>query len=148
MGGSFGFRVRRSRQKYLLYWAQRWLPGNLRYLETQEDKKAGGCVFVAGWFKLKGELYQEGKRVMQLSKPWTESEIDFGKVLQVTKRFKVLISDDEPYNAIEENKKMFEEKLGANVTILESKGHFTEADGVTELPEALEALQEFYDSSS
>lgn len=52
----------------------------------------------------------------------------------------VSLSDNEPYGAVEDNKEHFEQGLGARVTVLHDKGHFTEDDGVTELPELLSLI--------
>lgn len=112
----------------------------MRYLEKQTGKKAGGCVFVAGWFKLDNLESEEDK---QIAAPWLKEDIDFSKVLEVTKNFIVINSSNDDYGYVQENKNMFEEKLGAKVIILANKGHLTAADGVTELPEALKAIQEF-----
>lgn len=112
----------------------------MRYLGTQAGKRAGGCVFVAGWFKLQNLENEEEER---LAEPWQRDDIDFVKVKEVTNNFIVLNSTDDDYGAVKENKKLFEQKLGAKVTIMANKGHFTESDGVTELPEALEAINSF-----
>ncbi len=116
----------------------------MRYLETQAGKKAGGCVFVAGWFKLQNLENEEEERIAE---PWQRDDIDFPKLKEVTGNFIVLNSTDDDYGAVEENKKLFEEKLGAKVVIMRNKGHFTESDGITELPEALEAIMSFEKNS-
>lgn len=108
----------------------------LRYLETEVGSKAGGCVFVAGWFKLENLESAEEERIAE---PWMQDDINFAEVLQVTPNFIVINSSNDDYGAIEENKRMFEEKLHAKVHILENRGHFTESDGATQLSEALEA---------
>jgi uncharacterized protein len=117
----------------------------MRYLETIPDKRVGGCVFIAGWFILKN---LEDEEEEQIAAPWVHDDIDFPKVLNTTKNFIVLNSSDDDYDAVNENKKLFEQKLGARVTVLKNMGHFTEADGVTELPEVLEAIQEIASSKS
>ncbi len=111
----------------------------LRYLERESDKKAGGCVFVAGWFKLDNLESEEDKEIAQ---PWLKDNIDFSRVLNTTREFFVINSSNDEYGCIEENKRLFEEKLGAKVVVLENKGHLTEGDGVTKLPEVLKAIQE------
>ncbi|MBI3255796.1 MAG: serine hydrolase family protein [Candidatus Andersenbacteria bacterium] len=111
----------------------------IRYLETQAGKKAGGCVFVAGWFKL--ENLEEGEE--GVAEPWERDDIDYAKVKSVTQNFTVLNSSDDDYGAVEENKQLFEQRLGAKVIIMENMGHFTEGDGVTKLPAALEAIMEY-----
>lgn len=111
----------------------------LRYLERESDKKAGGCVFVAGWFKLDNLESEEDKEIAQ---PWLKDNINFSRVLNTTREFFVINSSNDEYGFIEENKRLFEEKLGAKVVVLENKGHLTEGDGVTRLPEVLKAIQE------
>lgn len=111
----------------------------MRYLETPPlDKKVGGAVFVAGWFYL--ENLEEGEK--PIAKPWLETPIDFARVKTVCNSFTVLLSDDDPYDALEANKKVFEEKLKAEVVIEHNKGHFSDDDGVKELPLALNAVLE------
>ena len=114
----------------------------IRYLETERGKKAGGCVFVAGWFKLKNLEEGEGP----IAEPWEKNDIDYTKVRSVTSNVVVLNSSNDDFGAVEENKKLFEERLGAKVQILEDRGHFTAADGITQLPEALEAILQFSNS--
>jgi predicted alpha/beta hydrolase family esterase len=115
----------------------------IRYFETlPEGTKVGGAVFVAGWFKLGGAMEEEGEAVNRLAKPWTDTLIDFEKVKNICKNISALLSSNEPFNCVDENKKIFEEKLNATVTTLENKGHFTEDDGIKELPEALEKILE------
>lgn len=108
----------------------------LRYFETV-DKKVGGAYFVAPWFNL-ANLEDEETRA--IAKPWIETAIDFEKVKNVCPNIVVLLSSNEPYGFIEENKKILEEKLDAKVRVLEKHGHFTEDDGYTELPELLEEI--------
>ena len=52
----------------------------LRYLENlNEDKKVGGCIFVAGWFNLLETAYEE-ELEKAIAKPWLDTLIDFDKV--------------------------------------------------------------------
>ncbi|MDP3997257.1 MAG: alpha/beta hydrolase [bacterium] len=109
----------------------------MRYLATQEGKKAGTCVFIAGWFKLENLESAEEERI---AAPWLKDDIDFQKVLSVTKKFIVINSSNDNYGAVTENQNLFEQNLGAKVTILPNKGHFTAVDGIIKLPEVLAAL--------
>lgn len=108
----------------------------MRYLEGQAGKRAGGCVFVAGWFKLENLPAVE----VPIAQPWQEMPIDFEKVLSVTDKFTVFISDNDDYDAVEENARLFRQNLKADVHILHKKGHFTASDGVIQLPGVLEAV--------
>lgn len=113
----------------------------MRFLETlPETVKIGGAVFVAGWFNLSDALLTESQEIQDTAKPWIETPIDFAKVANICPKVKVFLSNNEPFGCVEENKKIFEEKLGAEVTVLENKGHFTEDDGITELPEVSDAI--------
>ncbi len=105
----------------------------MRYLETI-DSKVGGAVFVAGWFNLDNLEDEETK---QIARPWIETPIDFEKVHVVCPDITVFLSSNEPYGYIEENKKIFTEKVHAMVMVLGNRGHFTADDGILEMPEVL-----------
>lgn len=111
----------------------------LRYLETLENKKVGGAVFVAGWFYL--ENLEETEK--PIARPWLEKSIDFKNVRAATDKFVVILSNNDPYNALKQNREAFEESLGAQIIIEHEKGHFSGSDGVTELPSALNAILKY-----
>ena len=98
--------------------------------------KCGGAVFVAGWFTLSNIDGQEDRLV---SSPWLNLPIDFEKVKKHTKKFTCIFSDNDPYVPAE-NWEMFSKNLGAEIILEKNKGHFTDDDGVTELPVALDAV--------
>ncbi|HLC49004.1 MAG TPA: alpha/beta fold hydrolase [Candidatus Andersenbacteria bacterium] len=112
----------------------------MRYLETQAGKKAGGCVLVAAWFILQGLENDEEERI---AKPWMQNDVDYEKIRSVTSNISVLNSSNDDYGAVEVNKRLFKERLHADVKVLENRGHFTTGDGITQLPEALEAIEGF-----
>ncbi|MDD3662415.1 MAG: alpha/beta hydrolase [Candidatus Pacebacteria bacterium] len=105
----------------------------LRYLESI-NTKIGGLIFVAPWFKLDN---LEDEEVEQIAKPWLETSIDFAKVKNNTYSIQSFLSSDEPFGCVSENKKVLEQDLESKVTILESRGHFTEDDNELELPEII-----------
>ena len=107
----------------------------MRYLQSQ-TMEAGGCVFIAGWFKLDNLEADEKK----IAEPWLNTSIDFEKVKKSARKIVVVLSTNDYYGFVNENKKTFEDKLGATVIILENRGHFAPDDGTTELPEVLEAF--------
>lgn len=110
----------------------------MRYLQTLPvGTHVGRAVFVAGWFNLAG-LDSEGGDVADIARPWIETPINFEAIKNVCQNIDVFLSSNEPYGYTEYNKEVFENKLNANVTILPDRGHFTEDDGVIELPEVLE----------
>lgn len=110
----------------------------MRYLQDQkEDTKIKGCIFVAGWINLDN---LEDESVEDVARPWMEEPINFDNIRKFTDKWSVFISDNDPYNCKEENERIFKEKLGAKVTIIEGAGHFTEEYGITEMPEVLDEL--------
>lgn len=111
----------------------------LRYLMKQRQK-VGGAVFVAGWFFLKN---LESKEEEEIAAPWLRAHIDYEDVKKVLKKCTVFLSDNDLFDCVEENKEVFEEKLGYSVVVEHAKGHFTGDDGVHEVPEVLGELLKF-----
>jgi uncharacterized protein len=118
----------------------------MRYLQgISEEKKSGGAVFVAGWFYL-GNL--EDETAEQIAKPWLETPLNFDAIKKVLGRLTVVLSDNEPYGFVLENKIKFEESLGAEVIIEHSKGHFTQEDSVFQIPIVVEKIVEISNPQS
>ena len=110
----------------------------MRFLEKEDyDGKIGKVIFVAGWFKLDN---LETKEIEAIASSWTNTPINFNKVKSKISKLTVFLSSNEPYGFIDDNAKAFREKLGAKVIVEKNKGHFTEDDGVTELPEVLKEI--------
>lgn len=111
----------------------------LRYLEKSKGSDfVGGVVLIAPWLYLTGLESEEEKSI---ARPWVETEIHNPDVFRHISHGKVtaIFSDNDPY-VPKENWEEFERRFGAKVIIEKRKGHFTEEDGVTELPSALEAV--------
>ncbi len=109
----------------------------VKYLEKiPKNIKVGGCVFVAGWFSLKG---LESKEEWEIAKPWIETKIDFKKIKEHTKKFVAIFSDNDPW-VPPENKKVFENELNAKIFIEKGKKHLNGEAGVTDLPIVLEEI--------
>ena len=104
----------------------------LRYAERL-DKPLGWAVFVAGWFNLENLETDEEK---DIAKPWITTPIDFAKVGEVLPKSVSILSDNDPYDAFEENKQKFYE-LGSKIVILPGAEHINEESGHVALPEAL-----------
>ena len=107
-----------------------------RYLEQLEGKTIAGVVAVAPWFHLQG---LEDEEVEAIARPWVETPIDDAKVRQVAGRIIAFFSDNDPYVALSEQE-LFEKRFGAQTTLKQASGHFTEDDGYTEFPEVLDAV--------
>lgn len=86
----------------------------LRYLETLKNRKVGGIVLVAPWLKLTG---LETKEEKEIARPWLETPIDFDKVKKTTDKIAAIFSDNDPFVPLEENKRLFEEKLNAKIIV-------------------------------
>lgn len=106
----------------------------MRYLEAS-DVKIGGALFVAGWFNLKDLEPEE----VPIAEPWIQTPLNVEKVKNAIGTLKVLLSDNDPYDCLEENKAGFE-RLGGQVTVVHNAGHFSTDDGTLKLPLALETL--------
>lgn len=107
----------------------------MRYLETIHPQKVGGVVLVAGFFDL---INLEDEESEAIAKPWLETPIDLEKVKEVGQKIRVILSDDDEWVELDKNKKIFEEKLGAEVISKEKMGHFTDN---MELPELLDFFE-------
>lgn len=109
----------------------------LRYLEQlPDDAKVGKVVLVAPWLTLTNVNSKEEK---DIARPWLETPIDLEKVKEHTEQFFALFSDNDTYVPTN-NRALFEQRLGATTVILQGMGHFTEDDGVRELPTVLDRL--------
>lgn len=110
----------------------------MRFLEKENyNGKIGKMVFVAGWFKLDN---LEDEEVKEIANPWTNTPINFNKVKEKISKITVFLSSNEPYGFINDNARIFRERLNARVIILENRGHFTEDDGIKKLPEVLKEI--------
>ena len=103
----------------------------IRYLEKlPKNKKVGGVVSVAGWFKLTN-LEPEEKPI---AKPWLQTPLNFKKIKNAGNKFIAVFSDNDLYVPFSKNSKVFKHKLGAKIIIQHKKGHFSGSDGVKKLP--------------
>lgn len=110
-----------------------------RYLESlPENKKIGGAVFVAGFFKRLTGLEDE-PGIPETVKHWLDAPIDFKKTKSHLVKSTAIFSDNDPYVPLD-NQDDFRDKLGSKIIIEHQKGHFNEAAGITKLPIALESL--------
>ena len=94
----------------------------LKFLEEYAEKKVGGVVCVGG------RLGKEGR-------PLVSGEI----VRHIAPRIRAIFSDDDYYIPLSEAER-FHRELGAEVSIEHNRGHFSHKEGITELPEVLDAL--------
>jgi predicted alpha/beta hydrolase family esterase len=108
----------------------------LRYLETI-NTPVGGAVFVAGWFNLEN---LEDEETAAIAKPWIETPINLEKIKAVLPKSTLIISDNDPYDCFEENKKKFSQIVTKEI-IIPGAGHLTAEDGFTEMPQIIAELK-------
>jgi predicted alpha/beta hydrolase family esterase len=104
----------------------------LRYLETlPEGKKVGGCVFVAGWYNLKEECYEEEEE-RDIAKPWLETPMDRCKIKSHCDNFLAIFSTDDDCVPLSDAE-LFQERLQAKVLIKQKEGHFNMTEKIPEI---------------
>jgi uncharacterized protein len=106
----------------------------IKYLETLDSNiKIGGAVFVAPWMKLdKNTIEEEKEESVKNIRPWMEIPVNFSKVKKHTNNFLCILSDNDPYVPLT-NKKLFEEKLGAEIIIKHHEEHFHKTPEIKEI---------------
>ena len=110
----------------------------LRYLERlPEEQKVGKLVLIAPWWFLTLDVDEEQSD----ADPWLKIDVDFGKIKTKADKFVAVFSDNDPFVILEKNIKFFKENLNPETVIKEKKGHFTESDGIKDLPFLLELLK-------
>ncbi len=109
----------------------------LQKVNVNAEVKAGGAIFVAGWFDLTN---LETKEQEEIAKPWIETPIDTEKVRQSLGYSVAILSDNDPWVPFEITNKKFEEKLGSEVIVLEVAGHVTTDDGFEVFPQLIEVF--------
>ena len=109
----------------------------VRYLASI-DVKVGGAVFVGGFFlRLTG--LEDDADVQETDRLWLTTPVDFAKARARMKKSVAIFSDNDPYVPLD-NQNDFREKLDSEIIIEHNKGHFTEGDGVFEVPAVLDAV--------
>ncbi len=113
----------------------------LRFMQKQLPMvKAGGAVFVAG-FEILGGNYDKSEEAQRVLDPWLEDPIHWEAIRGKLKHSTAIFSDNDDWVPLE-NVERFSRKLGAHTIVLHNRDHFSGSSGITELPEALEALLE------
>ncbi|MBI4143171.1 serine hydrolase family protein [Candidatus Uhrbacteria bacterium] len=103
----------------------------LRYLEgLPEGAKVGGVVLVAGFTDPLG--FEELKN-------YFATPIDWSKIRSKADEFIAIHSDNDEYVPLS-HADVFKERLGAEVVILHDRKHFEDGSGITDLPEARDAV--------
>lgn len=111
----------------------------LRFLEKlPEGASVGKTVLVAGPFTSVLGLEDEEKEVVQ---PWLRTPVDVDKVKRAAGRLIAFFSDNDPWIPLEDEK-IAREVFGAETIIQHKKGHYSEVDGLAEVPDVLVKILE------
>ena len=109
----------------------------LRYLETLPEKtKVGPIVFVAPWFHLQN---LEGPESEKIAKQWLETPMNIEKINTHLTKIICIFSDNDQWVPLAD-KEIFRQFFGAKIIVEHNKGHFTQDDGVTEVPDIIKGL--------
>lgn len=112
----------------------------MRYLEQlDEGVKIGKVIFVAGWFDLTDEVWDE-EYTVEIAKPWINTPIDFNRVKEHVKSIIAFFSDNDPYVPLSDSE-LFKERLNAEIIVLKNKGHISQEHGVNEFPEIMRFIE-------
>lgn len=109
-----------------------------RYIQAPEITDVGGVISIAPWLTLTNT---DAPDEVAIVRPWLENPINFSQIKKVTKNTTLIFSDNDMYVPLEQNKESFTQKLSPVILVESGKGHFTEKDGVVDLPVAIEELK-------
>ena len=96
----------------------------------------GKHVFVASWFNLTKEAYEE-EGDEEIVRPWLDTPIDTNKVKAHAKKFLALFSDDDLFVPLT-YADLFKKKLNAKIIIKKGLGHYFKTK---EIPEIIEFVK-------
>lgn len=97
----------------------------------QIKKKVKGVIFIAGWFNLIEESY-ENDNERKIAKPWIETPINYKKVKNNSGKIMCIFSDNDSYVPLSDAK-IFKQKLGAEIIIKENEEHFNNTKEINEI---------------
>lgn len=108
----------------------------LRWLAQRNDR-ARGFVAVAGWWDV--------DEPWETIRPFIEDAFDIERAKKAAGKVRVFLSDNDPFTSDERaNGRTWEEKMGAQVTVLPGRAHFNDET----FEELLEALRNEFDAAS
>jgi len=108
----------------------------LRYLENI-NTKVKAAILVAPWMTLKEGSWEDDEE-KEIALPWEETPIDFNKVKQHCSNFTLVYSTNDP--CVDETSMFPLKVLNPKEINVGEKGHMSDDDGVTELPEIMKAI--------
>jgi uncharacterized protein len=111
----------------------------VRYLETlSQEQKAGGAVFVAGFFKRLTGLGDDPE-VQRMDEHWLTTPLDLEIAKIHLPQSIAIFSDDDSWVPLD-NQDDFKNKLGSKIIVEHAMKHFSGGTGCVELPIVLESV--------
>lgn len=111
----------------------------LRFLEyLPPDQKVDKVILVAPWFTLTN---LENEQAWKIAYPWLKKPMDFSKIKSKANSFTAIFSDNDSWVPLKENLTRFRRKLNPDVLVLKNRGHFTQDERITQLPEILKIMK-------
>tara|TARA_Y100000034_G_scaffold134009_1_gene201277 strand:- start:2058 stop:2495 length:438 start_codon:yes stop_codon:yes gene_type:complete len=102
----------------------------IRYLE-RNDVNVKGIIFIAGWFNLIEECYEDDEE-REIARPWIEEEIDVSKVKERCNGILAIFSTNDDCVPLSDSK-LFNDLLGAKIVVKENEGHFNQTEKINEI---------------
>ncbi|MDQ2932911.1 MAG: alpha/beta hydrolase [bacterium] len=109
----------------------------LRYIQSAESPQTGGVICIAPAFFIADLETAEDK---DIARPWIDNPINFPHLKKVILESVGIFSDNDLTTPLIQNEEIFR-KLSDKIIIEQSKGHFTQEDGVVDLPSACSELE-------
>lgn len=118
----------------------------MRYVkQLNKEEKVGGIIFVAGWFNLTDNTWDE-TYTREIAAPWLNTKIEFEKIKKHTNQIVDFYSEDDSYVPVSDAR-LFKERLNAKIVSVGNKGHISGEDGVKEVPVVVEELMRIVEKS-
>ena len=110
----------------------------LRLLEKlPSPQKVKKVLLIAPWFELTN---LEDDQMWQIADPWLKTPINFSQVVNKANEFITVFSDNDPWVPFDINLQLFKERLNPTIITLSHRGHFTQDEGITQIPELLDLI--------
>lgn len=111
-----------------------------RYLQTlPANTKLDKAILIAPWIVLTRKTFEDMGENEEVVKSWYEEPIDYEKIKNMAK-WTAVFSNDDPFVNYQDNYKIYQDKLDANIIIKNHQGHFSQEQGVTEIPFLLDLV--------
>lgn len=105
-----------------------------RYLQTLPlGTKVQKVILVAPWVVLTERTFTEMGEDRSVISEWYEKLINYEKIRLMAGEWIAVFSDNDPFVDYQENYPVYQDKLGAEILLKKSQGHFSSEQGVYEI---------------